>query len=85
MHRFCVDVEFQKFGIGQQLLQTLLDAARKNVYSTVTCSTNIANLGSRKLYERNGFELLCTTNLKLHPCFTYLTGLKKEEYELQMK
>ena len=58
---------------------------RENGYSTVTCYTSIANLGSRKLYERNEFELLRTTNLKLHPCFTYLTGLKEEEYELQMK
>ena len=85
MHRFCVDVEFQKSGIGQQLLQTLLDTARENGYSTVTCYTSIANLGSRKLYEKNEFVLLRTTNLKLHPCFTYLTGLKEEEYELRMK
>ena len=85
MHTFCVDNEFQKFGIGQKLVKTLVDTARENGYSTVTCYTSIANLGSRKLYERNEFELLRTTNLKLHPCFTYLTGLKEEEYELQMK
>ena len=85
MHKFCVDVEFQKFGIGQKLLQTLLDIARENGYATVTCKTSTNSLGARKLYKKNEFELLRTINLTLHSCFTYLTGLKEEEYELQMK
>ena len=85
MHRFCVDNEFQKFGIGQRLLQTLVDTARKNGYSTVTCFTSTASLGAIKLYAKNDFDLLGTTNTKWHPCFTYLTGLKAAEYQLQMK
>ena len=43
MHRFCVDNEFQKFGIGQKLLLTLVDTARKTGYSTVTCFTSTAS------------------------------------------
>ena len=50
MRSFCVDNEFQKFGIGQKLVQTLVDTARENGYSTVTCYTGTANLAARKLY-----------------------------------
>ena len=85
MHRFCVDNEFQKCGIGQKLLQTLVDTARENGYSTVTCYTNAASLASRKLYEKNYFEHTHTTNAKTHWIFTYLTGLKAVEYKLYMK
>ena len=88
MHRFCVDNEFQKFGIGQKLVQTLVDTARENGYSTVTCYTGTANLGARKLFIRNGFKLLCTTNMKFYPWYmglTYLTGIKAVEYQLRMK
>ena len=85
MHRFCVDNEFQKCGIGQKLLQTLVDTARENGYSTVTCYTNAASLASRKLYEKNDFEHTRTTNTKTHWSFTYLTGLKAVEYKLYMK
>ena len=46
MHRFCVDNEFQKFGIGQKLVQTLVDTARENGYSTATCYTGTANLAA---------------------------------------
>ena len=84
MHRFCVDNEFQKCGIGQKLLQTLVDTARENGYSTVTCYTNAASLAG-KLYKKNDFEHTRTTNTKTHWSFTYLTGLKAVEYKLYMK
>ena len=85
MHRFCVDNEFQKFGIGQKLVQTLVDTGRENGYSTVTCHTNSANLAAQKVYEKHDFEHTCTTNSKKHWSFTYLTGLKSEEYQLYIK
>ena len=85
MHRFCVDNEFQKFGIGQKLVQTLVDTARENGYSTVTCYTGTANLGARKLYEKNDFEHIRTRNARTHWSFTYLTGIKSVEYKLYMK
>ena len=85
MHRFCVDNEFQKFGIGQKLVQTLVDTARENGYSTVTCYTGTANLGARKIYEKNDFEHTRTRNARTHWSVTYLTGIKSVEYRLCMK
>ena len=85
MRSFCVDNEFQKFGIGQKLVQTLVDTARENGYSTVTCYTGTANLGARKLYEKNDFEHIRTRNARTHWSFTYLTGIKSVEYKLYMK
>ena len=46
MHRFCVDDEFQKIGIGQKLVQMLVDTARENGYSTATCYTGTVNLAA---------------------------------------
>ena len=85
MRSFCVDNEFQKFGIGQKLVQTLVDTARENGYSTVTCYTGTANLAARKLYEKNDFEHIRTRNARTHWSFTYLTGIKSVEYKLYMK
>ena len=85
MHTFCVDNEFQKFGIGQKLVQTLVDTARENGYSTVTCYTGTANLGARKIYEKNDFEHTSTRNARTHWSVTYLTGIKSVEYKLCMK
>ena len=84
MHRFCVDNEFQKCGIGQKLLKTLVDTARENGYSTVTCYTNAASLAG-KLYEKNDFEHTSTRNARTHWSVTYLTGIKSVEYKLCMK
>ena len=85
LHTFCVDNEFQKFGIGQKLVKTLVDTARENGYSTVTCYTGTANLGARKIYEKNDFEHTRTRNAKTHWSATYLTGIKSVEYKLYMK
>ena len=85
MHTFCVDNEFQKFGIGQKLVKTLVDTARENGYSTVTCYTGTANLGARKIYEKNDFEHTSTRNARTHWSVTYLTGIKSVEYKLCMK
>ena len=85
LHTFCVDNEFQKFGIGQKLVQTLVDTARENGYSTVTCYTGTANLGARKIYEKNDFEHTRTRNARTHWSATYLTGIKSVEYKLYVK
>ena len=85
MRSFCVDNEFQKFGIGQKLVKTLVDTARENGYSTVTCYTGTANLGARKIYEKNDFEHTRTRNARTHWSVTYLTGIKSVEYKLCMK
>ena len=85
MHTFCVDNEFQKFGIGQKLVKTLVDTARENGYSTVTCYTGTANLGARKIYEKNDFEHTRTRNARTHWSASYLTGIKSVEYKLYMK
>ena len=75
MHRFCVDNEFQKFGIGQKLVQTLLDTARENGYSTVTCYTGTGSLGAKNSMKKKDFELLRTTNMKFYPWYMGLTYL----------
>ena len=85
MRTFCVDNEFQKFGIGQKLVQTLVDTARENGYSTVTCYTGTANLGARKIYGKNNFEHTHTRNARTHWSVTYLTGIQSVEYKLCMK
>ena len=85
MRTFCVDNEFQNFGIGQKLVQTLVDTARENGYSTVTCYTGTANLGARKIYEKNDFEHTRTRNARTHWSASYLTGIKSVEYKLYMK
>ena len=85
MHSFCVDNEFQKFGIGQKLIKTLVDTARENGYSTVTCYTGTANLGARKIYGKNNFEHTHTRNARTHWSVTYLTGIQSVEYKLCMK
>ena len=86
MHKLCVDAEFQKLGIGQKLIETLLESARENGYSTITCYTSIANIGSLKLFRKNDFQKVRETNVQFHHSwFTYLSGIKAIEYRFDIK
>ena len=82
--RNSVDKEFLRLGIGQKLVQTVLKTAKDNGYKTVLVSTSMAQLGARKLYEKNNFEYLCAVLLKTHPIFTHLTGLKSSEFKIEI-
>ena len=79
MHKLCVDAEFQKLGIGQKLIETLLESARENGYSTITCYTSIAN-------TVHDFQKVRETNVQFHhSSFTYLSGIKAIEYRFDIK
>ena len=83
--RNSVDKEFRQLGIGQKLVQTVLETATDNGYKTVLVSTSMAQLGARKLYEKMNFEYLCAVPLKTgYPIFTNLTGLKSLEFKIEI-
>ena len=68
--RNSVDKEFRRLGIGQKLVQTVLETAKDNGYETVLVSTSIAQLHAKKLYEKMNFEFVCFKPSQFHPAET---------------
>ncbi|MGN0473612.1 MAG: ribosomal protein S18-alanine N-acetyltransferase [Acutalibacteraceae bacterium] len=55
-----VSSDYRGMGIGGQLLEYLIDYARKNSLSEITLEVRTSNQAARKLYEKSGFERLGT-------------------------
>lgn len=53
--RMCVKQEYRRKGIGQKLLHTLLDFAKKSGLKIIYCTTMYEFEAARKLYKRNSF------------------------------
>ncbi len=55
IHNIAVHTGFRRQGIGQALLQRVIEQARKRDCSRVTLEVRVSNLGAQKLYESVGF------------------------------
>ena len=85
MHRTAVDSEFRNLGIGQKLVQALIDTAKENGYSTLYLRTSTAQIDAMKLYEKMNLKLLHYRKFK-EPAFSqYFTGLKVAAYTILLK
>lgn len=60
IHDLAVDPDFQRRGIGSQLLAGVINYARERRFCDVTLEVQASN-PARKLYARHGFEVLDVT------------------------
>jgi ribosomal-protein-alanine N-acetyltransferase len=55
IHNIAVHSDFRRHGIGQALLQRVLEQARKRNSSRVTLEVRISNIVAQRLYQSVGF------------------------------
>jgi ribosomal-protein-alanine N-acetyltransferase len=55
IHNIAVDTSFRRRGIGQALLQQVVEEARRRNSSRVTLEVRVSNIPAQKLYESVGF------------------------------
>jgi ribosomal-protein-alanine N-acetyltransferase len=55
IHNIAVDTSFRRQGIGQALLQQVVEEARRRNASRVTLEVRVSNIPAQKLYESIGF------------------------------
>ena len=53
-----VSPDFRRQGIARALIEALLAKARENGLAFVTLEVRESNLAARRLYEKNGFEIV---------------------------
>lgn len=74
---FIVDEAFAGEGLGGQLLEAAIAHARENGFAGVHLTTFAGLEAARKLYERNGFQLMEET-----PVDQWSGGVREQRFEL---
>ena len=82
MHRLSVDFLFRKQGIGQILLEKLINTAKENGYDTVYLET--WPRPAQKLYEKMKFQFL-HSKTNISPVVDFFTGMKLLCYIYRIK
>lgn len=63
---FDVSRDFQKQGIGRQLIEYAIDYARKQGFESVTLTTFVHVVWNRPFYEKLGFQIIHDSDLPLY-------------------
>jgi ribosomal protein S18 acetylase RimI-like enzyme len=69
IHRFCVSKNYQKQGIGKQLLNTFM---KQNLNSTITLKVDKANHSAIEFYKKASFHVITEENGYLFLSFPQL-------------